>query len=127
MLAVDLAQVSDEEGIFLANVAGIRINSLDTALESVGNQLLGFPGAMIVNTTSGIGAERLYVFQRELVFFGSRESRRCHALDGGFQEMDNYVDYLLDRGAVLRWLEGGEAEAWCWARSGRFLCERKNR
>ena len=83
MLAVDLAQVGDEESIFLAHTAGIRINSLDTALESVGNQLLGFPGAMIVNTTSGIGAELLYVFQRELVFFGSRESRRCHALGDG--------------------------------------------
>lgn len=51
VLAVDLAQVSDEEGILVANVAGIRVNSLNTALQSLPSQLSGQRGAMIVGRT----------------------------------------------------------------------------
>lgn len=47
MLAVDLAQVSYEEGIFIANVAGIVINSLHTALQGFPNQLLCLSSAMM--------------------------------------------------------------------------------
>jgi hypothetical protein len=41
VLAVDLAQVSNKEGIFVANAAGVCIDSLDAALQSLANQLPG--------------------------------------------------------------------------------------
>jgi hypothetical protein len=89
VLAVDVAEVSNEKGILIADVAGVVVNSLDTALQSRANQLLGFPGAMVFNTTQCVGADGLQrVFQRRLVFFGSGDSRRCHALDSGFQVVD---------------------------------------
>lgn len=59
MLAVDLAKVGDEKGVFVAYIAGVMINSLDTAFQGRSNQLLGFPGAMIFNTTQCLGIERL--------------------------------------------------------------------
>lgn len=40
MLAVDLAQVSYEEGILVANPADIMIDCLNSGLEGLPNQLL---------------------------------------------------------------------------------------
>lgn len=51
VLAVDLAQVTNEEGIFFASAASILIDRLDTALQSIPNQLLCFSSAMIDDGT----------------------------------------------------------------------------
>lgn len=59
MLPVDLAQVGDEEGILVANIAGILINSLNTALQSLPNQLLRCASAMVAgSSTKGIIVRR---------------------------------------------------------------------
>lgn len=46
MLAVDLAQVGYEEGVFVAYFAGIMIDGLNAALEGFPNQLLCLCSAM---------------------------------------------------------------------------------
>jgi hypothetical protein len=59
VLAVDLAKVSDEEGVLIAYIARVMIDSLNTACQGGFDQLLGFPGAMVFNTTQCLVAERL--------------------------------------------------------------------
>jgi hypothetical protein len=46
MLAVDLAQIGYEEGVFIANFAGVMIDCLNTGLEGLPNQLLRLRSAM---------------------------------------------------------------------------------
>jgi hypothetical protein len=59
VLAVDLAKVSDEKGILIAYIASVMIDSLNAAFQGRANQLLGFPGAMIFDTTQCLVIERL--------------------------------------------------------------------
>ena len=81
MLAVDLAQVSDEEGILVANVTDVVVDSLDTALQSGANELLGAARAIVATAAEITVARILFVIQRNVVFLGrGRKSRRCHSL-----------------------------------------------
>lgn len=83
VLTVDLAQVSDEEGVLVANVTEIVVDSLDTALQSCANELRGCTCAMVVNANNGRGTvvEVLFVVQRGVVFlWRGRKRRRCHSL-----------------------------------------------
>jgi hypothetical protein len=89
VLAVDLAKVSDEECVFIADVADISVNGLYTALQRVANQLLWCFSAILLNTTQYLVIDRMVsAFERKLVFFSSSESRRCHALDGSSGVVD---------------------------------------
>lgn len=86
VLTVDLTQISDEEGVLVANVTDIVIDSLDTALQSCANELLGFSHAMVVNAAKGTVVEVRFVIQRDVVFlWRGRKSRRCHSLASGRQ------------------------------------------
>ena len=81
VLTVDLAQVSDEESVLVADVTDVVVDSLDTALQSCANELLGGARAIVVNGAKGTVVEILFVFQRGVVFlWRGRESRRCHSL-----------------------------------------------
>jgi hypothetical protein len=80
MLTVDLTQVGYEEGILIADLAGILINGLNPALESLPDQLLRNASAMI-DTTTQVIVETLKVLVVKLVFLDRRDSRRCHSLD----------------------------------------------
>lgn len=81
VLAVDLAQVSDEESVLVADVTDVMIDSLDTALQSGANELLGIARAIVGDAAERTVAEKLFVIQRNVVFLGrGRESRRCHSL-----------------------------------------------
>ena len=84
VLTVDLAQISDEESILVADVTDVVVDSLDTALQSSANELLGFSHAMVVNGTKGTVVDILFVIQRDVVFlWRGRKSRRCHSLASG--------------------------------------------
>lgn len=48
MLAVDLAEVRDEEGVFIARVAHLMVDGLDTLVESLANELLWSNHAMLL-------------------------------------------------------------------------------
>jgi hypothetical protein len=54
MLAVDLAQVGDEEGVLFAIVACVVINALHAGLEGFPDQLLSVPSAMVDLTAESI-------------------------------------------------------------------------
>lgn len=98
MLAVDLAQVGDEERILVAGIAGVRINGLHSALQSLPNQLFGYASAMMDDCTKSL-INRRAVCVRQVVLLGKRDGRRCHALDmrseGGFA----VIAFLLARWA----------------------------
>jgi hypothetical protein len=72
MLAVDLAQVSYEESIFFAKLAGIVVDSLDTGLQGLSNQLFSLCGtsAMIISSEVEIMVRRLQSLERQFVFGG---------------------------------------------------------
>ncbi len=48
MLPIDLAEISDEEGIFLAGLASIMIDILNSLLQSFANEFLRIVHAMII-------------------------------------------------------------------------------
>lgn len=80
VLTVDLAQVSDKKGVLIAHVTNVVVDSLDTALQSCANELLGDACAMVVNAAQGTVGEILFM-QGSIVFLGrGRQSRRCHSL-----------------------------------------------
>lgn len=84
VLAVDLAQVGYEEGILVANAAGVVVNGVDSALQGLPNHLLGLSSAMMDSDTKVI-VSRLVSLKRQVVLLGSRQGRRCHSLDSRFQ------------------------------------------
>jgi hypothetical protein len=64
VLAIDFAQISYEEGIFLANFARVVINSFDSALQSMADQTFRFSKspAMVVPDYS-VGLEAIGMVQ----------------------------------------------------------------
>ena len=54
MLAVDLAQIADEEGILLADAASVLVDSLDAALQGLPNQLFCLQRAMVNGRTKSM-------------------------------------------------------------------------
>lgn len=49
MLAIDVTEVSDEEGVFVTGLAHFMVDGLHTAVEGVANHLLGNGGAIVVD------------------------------------------------------------------------------
>ena len=47
MLPIDLAEISNEEGIFITRLAGIMINIVDPILQSIANQMFGIIQSII--------------------------------------------------------------------------------
>jgi hypothetical protein len=126
MLTVDLAQVGDEEGILVAGIAGVWINGLNAALQSLPNQLFGYASAMMDGCTKS-PINRRTVCVRLVVLLGRRDSRRCHALD--MRSEGRSCSECCSSGAlgVLGRLERLENEARVWARSPRlFPAKEKN-
>jgi NADPH:quinone reductase-like Zn-dependent oxidoreductase len=83
VLAVDLAQVSDEESILVTDATQVVVNSVDAGLERVPDQVLGVGGATEVGMIAGAIVGSVDVFQRELKVGRRREERRCHAVIDG--------------------------------------------
>jgi hypothetical protein len=83
VLAVDLAQVGDEEGVFLADATEVVVDGVDAGLERVTNQTLCMDGAIAVEDIAGAVVEGLDVFQGELKVRGGSKDRRGHVEGGG--------------------------------------------
>jgi hypothetical protein len=77
MLAVDLAKVSDEEGVFFARFAHLMVDSLDTFVKGFANELLRGIDHSIV-----LGRIQDWFLQRNMwvidIIDVSVEDCRCH-------------------------------------------------
>lgn len=52
MLAIDVTEIGNEEGVFVTGLAQFMVDGLDTAVESLANHLLGNGGAIVVDIVS---------------------------------------------------------------------------
>lgn len=82
MLSVDLAKVSDEEGIFFARAAQLRVDALDATAESITDHLLGANHAMTEIFMVAIMALLQDLMVTTIKIDGSRgdvlDGDRCH-------------------------------------------------
>ena len=85
VLAVDIAQVGYKEGIFLAGLADLRIDTIDALLEGLANQLLGarlLDNAAMIECGGKSWSKSLdRIIGQEIVWFSlvGVKSRRCHS------------------------------------------------
>lgn len=88
VLAVDLAHIGDEKGVFISCFTRVLINAGDALLQSVANHLFGDGQAILVGVPNwevvrfgmaeyGIGRKRLQR-QSSIILKGSRGGGRCH-------------------------------------------------
>lgn len=83
MLAVDLAQIGYEEGVFVAHLADIVIDGLNTALQSLADQRFCRFSAM-TDGIANIAIRRLESLIRKLIYIGGSQGRRCHSQKKSF-------------------------------------------
>jgi len=110
VLSIDLAEISNEESILVAGLAGIMIDSLNSLLQSFSNEFLGVVRAMVDAVdlfnirTLCVLVIRMDIRETGLVFKGF-DGGRGHILvedRGFFVVVEWYLEGVLRRSVSIR-------------------------
>lgn len=82
MLAVYLAHVGDEKGIFLASITNIGIDGFDAFFQGSFNDLLCILSSVFVETAGIVFAIVFSIDNNRCILFDGVDGRWCHSLAG---------------------------------------------